>query len=196
MCALPGNMIYVAIQYRLGIFGFLGGSSIAQDGVLNAGLLDQRAALDWVQRNIRQFGTFTLNHHIDACADFDRWRSGKGDHMGWECWRRQCDCAAHRGRRIRRASLLSSDRGIPYARADAFCKITCSADRRTAWWQPFLNQSEQDIGYFNALRLSNCSTVQCLRSLSVDKLAYLNQAVLNSTYPGPGSAFGVSLNFS
>jgi len=54
--ASNGNMIYVAIQYRLGIFGFLGGSSIAEDGVLNAGLLDQRLALDWVQRNIRAFG--------------------------------------------------------------------------------------------------------------------------------------------
>lgn len=51
-----GNMIYVSIQYRLGMFGFLGGSEIAQNGVRNAGLLDQRAALDWVQRNIRAFG--------------------------------------------------------------------------------------------------------------------------------------------
>lgn len=45
-----------SIQYRLGIFGFLGGSAIAQDGSLNAGLLDQRLALEWVQRNIRPFG--------------------------------------------------------------------------------------------------------------------------------------------
>lgn len=49
-------MIYVSIQYRLGIFGFLSGSQVAGDGVLNAGLLDQRAALDWIQRNIRAFG--------------------------------------------------------------------------------------------------------------------------------------------
>jgi carboxylesterase type B len=51
--ASNGNMIYVSIQYRLGIFGFLSGSEIAGNGVLNAGLLDQRAALDWVSRNIR-----------------------------------------------------------------------------------------------------------------------------------------------
>ena len=51
-----GNMIYVSMQYRLGLFGFLSGAQIAQDGVLNAGLLDQRAALDWVQRNIAAFG--------------------------------------------------------------------------------------------------------------------------------------------
>lgn len=54
--ASNGSMIYVSIQYRLGIFGFLAGGQVADDGVLNAGLLDQRAALDWVQRNIRAFG--------------------------------------------------------------------------------------------------------------------------------------------
>lgn len=54
--ASNGNMIYVSIQYRLGIFGFLSGAEVAKDGVQNAGLLDQRAALDWVQRNIRAFG--------------------------------------------------------------------------------------------------------------------------------------------
>jgi carboxylesterase type B len=51
-----GNLIYVQIQYRLGMFGFLGGRQIADDGTLNAGLLDQRAALSWVQRYIRAFG--------------------------------------------------------------------------------------------------------------------------------------------
>jgi len=54
--ASNGNLIYVSIQYRLGLFGFLGGSQIAEDGALNAGLLDQRAALEWIQRNIRAFG--------------------------------------------------------------------------------------------------------------------------------------------
>ena len=57
---LTGNLIYVSIQYRLGIYGFLAGSEIAQNGVLNAGLLDQRAALDWVQRNIAAFGELGL----------------------------------------------------------------------------------------------------------------------------------------
>lgn len=51
-----GKVIYVSIQYRLGIFGFLAGTQVAADGVLNAGILDQRAALDWVQRNIAKFG--------------------------------------------------------------------------------------------------------------------------------------------
>ncbi len=49
-------MIYVVAQYRLGMFGFLAGGEVLANGVANAGLLDQRAALMWVQRNIRAFG--------------------------------------------------------------------------------------------------------------------------------------------
>ena len=51
-----GNLIYVSIQYRLATFGFLSSAEIRDNGVANAGLLDQRAALAWVQRNIRAFG--------------------------------------------------------------------------------------------------------------------------------------------
>ena len=42
------GLIYVSMQYRLGLFGFLGGSQVADNGVLNAGLLDQQVALKWV----------------------------------------------------------------------------------------------------------------------------------------------------
>ncbi|KAH7015865.1 Alpha/Beta hydrolase protein [Ilyonectria destructans] len=51
-----GSMIYVSVQYRLGALGFLAGDDIDQDGTSNAGLLDQRAALEWVRSNIRYFG--------------------------------------------------------------------------------------------------------------------------------------------
>jgi carboxylesterase type B len=51
-----GNTIFVGIQYRLAMFGFIGCDAIAQNGAQNAGLLDQRAAMEWVQRNIRAFG--------------------------------------------------------------------------------------------------------------------------------------------
>jgi carboxylesterase type B len=51
-----GNLIYVSIQYRLGALGFPSSAEVRENGVANAGLLDQRAALMWVQRNIRAFG--------------------------------------------------------------------------------------------------------------------------------------------
>lgn len=51
-----GQVIFVAIQYRLGLFGFLAGEKVKQGGVLNAGLLDQQFALQWVQKHITKFG--------------------------------------------------------------------------------------------------------------------------------------------
>lgn len=54
--ASNGGLIYVSIQYRLGLFGFLAGSEIQEKGVQNAGLYDQRAAIEWVQRHITAFG--------------------------------------------------------------------------------------------------------------------------------------------
>jgi carboxylesterase type B len=49
-------MIYVSLQYRLGAFGFLSSADVRENGQANVGLLDQRSALNWVQRNIRAFG--------------------------------------------------------------------------------------------------------------------------------------------
>jgi hypothetical protein len=49
-------MIFVALNYRLGAFGWLSGSIIQQDSTPNVGLYDQRLALEWVQENIAKFG--------------------------------------------------------------------------------------------------------------------------------------------
>ncbi|PPQ73249.1 hypothetical protein CVT26_015059 [Gymnopilus dilepis] len=50
------DVVVVVIQYRLGIFGFLAGQAVKDGGSLNAGLLDQQFALQWVQRHIASFG--------------------------------------------------------------------------------------------------------------------------------------------
>ncbi|KAK8223249.1 carboxylesterase family protein-like protein [Phyllosticta capitalensis] len=50
------EIIYVTINYRLGAFGFLSGPSFQQNGLANAGLHDQRFALEWIQRHISKFG--------------------------------------------------------------------------------------------------------------------------------------------
>lgn len=54
-----GDVVVVTINYRLGIMGFLhlaeiGGEEYAASG--NCGILDQVAALKWVQENIARFG--------------------------------------------------------------------------------------------------------------------------------------------
>lgn len=48
------GIVAVSVAYRLNLLGFLGGAALAADGDLNAGLRDQRAALEWVQRNIHR----------------------------------------------------------------------------------------------------------------------------------------------
>ncbi|KAG8853589.1 hypothetical protein FRB91_004694 [Serendipita sp. 411] len=50
------NIIAVSMNYRLHLFGFLDGTAVRADGTPNAGLLDQRAAIEWVRRHISQFG--------------------------------------------------------------------------------------------------------------------------------------------
>ncbi|KAF8600256.1 alpha/beta-hydrolase [Ceratobasidium sp. AG-I] len=49
-------IIYVALNYRVGIYGFPPGQESAKAGALNLGLKDQRLALEWVQQNIKHFG--------------------------------------------------------------------------------------------------------------------------------------------
>ncbi|KAK2513360.1 Tg [Columba livia] len=52
--AAISNIIVVTANYRVGVFGFLSTGSSEMSG--NAGLLDQLAALTWVQQNIASFG--------------------------------------------------------------------------------------------------------------------------------------------
>ncbi|PTD10342.1 hypothetical protein HYE67_007195 [Fusarium culmorum] len=54
--ASNNSIIYVNFNYRVGMFGFLAGKEIKEDGDLNAGLLDQRFLLKWVQEHIQEFG--------------------------------------------------------------------------------------------------------------------------------------------
>ncbi|KAI0169237.1 alpha/beta-hydrolase [Hypoxylon sp. FL1284] len=50
------NMIYVAMNYRVGAYGFLAGTTMEKEGLPNAGLHDQRAAFQWVKDHISLFG--------------------------------------------------------------------------------------------------------------------------------------------
>ncbi|THZ02294.1 alpha/beta-hydrolase [Aureobasidium pullulans] len=50
------NIVAVQINYRVGALGFLAGEEVRSGGALNAGLLDQRKALQWVRKYISQFG--------------------------------------------------------------------------------------------------------------------------------------------
>lgn len=49
------GVVVVSFNYRLGVFGFLDHSGLADEGG-NQGLLDQVAAMEWVKKNISKFG--------------------------------------------------------------------------------------------------------------------------------------------
>ncbi|KAI1476230.1 alpha/beta-hydrolase [Daldinia eschscholtzii] len=50
------NMIFVAMNYRVGAFGFLAGTTMENEGIPNTGLWDQRAAFQWVKDYISLVG--------------------------------------------------------------------------------------------------------------------------------------------
>ena len=49
-----GDVVLVAVAYRLGPFGFLSSGGVRPS--TNLGLWDQRLAFTWVKQNIRAFG--------------------------------------------------------------------------------------------------------------------------------------------
>jgi acetylcholinesterase len=50
------NIVFVNFNYRVGSWGFLASEKVRQNGNLNAGLLDERFALKWVQQYISKVG--------------------------------------------------------------------------------------------------------------------------------------------
>ncbi|KAH0282182.1 triacylglycerol lipase-like protein [Aureobasidium namibiae CBS 147.97] len=54
--ASNGSVVVAQMNYRVGALGFLAGQEVQSEGALNAGLLDQRKALQWVRKYISQFG--------------------------------------------------------------------------------------------------------------------------------------------
>ncbi|GAB7352546.1 hypothetical protein MBLNU459_g2935t1 [Dothideomycetes sp. NU459] len=60
------DFVFIYPNYRVNAFGFLPGKQIAEDpdSDLNAGLLDQHAALQWTHKHISRFGGDPLNVSI------------------------------------------------------------------------------------------------------------------------------------
>ena len=70
------GVVVVTINYQLDVFGFLAHPELTKESGTNSsgnyGLLDQIAALEWVQRNIRTFGgdpnQVTLFGGVSGCV--------------------------------------------------------------------------------------------------------------------------------
>jgi para-nitrobenzyl esterase len=62
--AADGHLVVVTVDYRLGVFGYLGLPGLPGSGTF--GLQDQQAALRWVHRNIAAFGGDPRNVTLDG----------------------------------------------------------------------------------------------------------------------------------
>ncbi|CAE7069209.1 unnamed protein product [Rhizoctonia solani] len=49
-------IIYITMNYRLGIYGFTPGQAAYEAGARNLGFKDQRLALEWIHKNVKYFG--------------------------------------------------------------------------------------------------------------------------------------------
>jgi carboxylesterase type B len=99
------DFIFVAVNYRLGGFGFLGGSEILKDGSANLGLLDQRLGLEWVADNIVNFGgdpskVTIWGESAGAISVFDQMALYNGNNT-------------YKGRPLFRAALMDSGSVVP-----------------------------------------------------------------------------------
>lgn len=56
-------VVFAAVNYRVGGFGFLAGKEVLAEGSANLGLLDQRLGMQWVADNIAAFGGDYLTNY-------------------------------------------------------------------------------------------------------------------------------------
>ncbi|KAL9086340.1 MAG: hypothetical protein Q9159_004240 [Coniocarpon cinnabarinum] len=98
-------VVYVAINYRVGGFGFLAGPDLKAEHNTNLGLKDQRLALQWVQDNIAAFGgdptKVTLwGESAGAISVFDQTIINGGDNT-------------YKGRPLFRGGIMDSGSVVP-----------------------------------------------------------------------------------
>jgi len=168
-------IMFVAMNYRVGGFGFLAGSDLAAEGSTNLGLRDQRLALQWVQDNIAAFGgdptkVTIWGESAGAISVFDHTVINGGDNT-------------YKGKPMFRAAIMDSGSVIP-------------ADPVTA---PQAQQIYQDV-----LNTAGCASaadrLACLRSKDFDTFLKATSSApgifsyrsLDLSYlprPDPGSNF-------
>lgn len=98
-------IVFVAVNYRVGGFGFMPGKEILKDGSANLGLLDQRLGLQWVADNIASFGgdpskVTIWGESAGALSVMDQMVLYDGDHT-------------YKGKPLFRAGIMNSGTIIP-----------------------------------------------------------------------------------
>ncbi|GAW14888.1 hypothetical protein ANO14919_042930 [Xylariales sp. No.14919] len=157
--------IFVAVNYRVGGFGFLAGKEILADGAANLGLLDQRMGLEWVQDNIAAFGGDPTKVTI--------WGESAGSISVYDQMALYNGNNTYKGNKLFRGAIMNSGSVIP---AD---KVDC--------------ERCQDI-YDQVVKAAGCSgsedSLQCLRAADYD--TFLNAA---NSVPGILGYTSVALSY-
>ncbi len=168
--AEAGPMVVVTANYRLGMLGYLGLPEL--DGSGDFGILDQQAALRWVQRNIAAFGG-------DPAAVTLGGESAGADSV---CSQRVSPTAAGL---FRQAIVQSGECGA----ADLYRVVVPAAGPVSATWKPVDQVAQNGVAAAARLGCPDPATaLACLRALPVARLVdgagvYWSPAVGTPTLP-------------
>ncbi|CAN9124575.1 unnamed protein product [Alternaria alternata] len=158
-------IVFVAVNYRVGGFGFMPGKEVLEDGSANLGLLDQRLGLQWVADNIAAFGgdpekVTIWGESAGAISVLDQMMLYDGDN-------------SYKGKPLFRAGIMNSGSIVP---ADP---VDCPKGQAI---------------YDRVVEAAGCAgsadTLACLRTVPYTK--FLNAA---NTVPGILSYFTVNLSY-
>ncbi|KAL2840172.1 Alpha/Beta hydrolase protein [Aspergillus pseudoustus] len=163
--SLDMPIIHVAMNYRVGGFGFMPGKEILADGAGNLGLLDQRLALEWVADNIAAFGgdpekVTIWGESAGAISVFDQMILYDGDNT-------------HKGKKLFRGAIMNSGGIVPADPVDSA-----------------KGQAVYDAVVSEAGCSSESDTLECLRDLDYD--TFLDAA---NSVPGVLSYHSVALSY-
>ncbi|OAL44595.1 lipase 3 precursor [Pyrenochaeta sp. DS3sAY3a] len=158
-------IVFVAVNYRVGAFGFMPGKEILADGSANLGLLDQRLGLQWTADNIAAFGgdpekVTIWGESAGAISVMDQMLLYDGNHN-------------YKGKPLFRAGIMNSGSIVP---ADP---VDCPKG------QAIYDRVVQEAGCSGT-----SDTLACLRGVPYTK--FLNAA---NVVPGILSYFTVNLSY-
>lgn len=145
-------IVYVAVNYRLGAFGWLGGREIKEAGLANLGHYDQILGLQWVQDNIAQFG-----------GDPDKvtlFGTSAGSISAFNLIVARDGNLSYNGKRLFRAAIMDSGSIVPT--------------------DPIDSPKPQNI-FNNVVKAAGCSgaddKINCLRGLDYNTFLYASTSV-------------------
>ncbi|KAE8212166.1 hypothetical protein CF327_g4161 [Tilletia walkeri] len=158
-------IIYINLNYRLGLFGFMGGKDMqAADAKgtasLNAGYWDQRMALQFISSNIASFG---------------------GDPARITIWGQSAGAASVS------AHLLAQN---GKAASGLVSKAVMESGSSMLYPRYNATAAVPQQQYNSLLKATSCSSLDCLRSASLSSLSDANKAIVSQS----GSTFSPTLD--